>query len=313
MKVLVFGDAIADVYTECTFKKFCPDRPATRAVVRQTDMVYPGGAANVAVNLTALSPGTQVDLIAAVDVPLARAIKQVGRNTVDMSSCVWMDPGHALRKERIVVDGEVTLRIDNATALGNFDRELLALKLGRYLNSQPEPDLILISDYAGGALTDASWDVLSRFRDRIVIDTKLKDLTRFGGETRTLGAKLNRLEWEAVTVADHSPERHFGFMIWTDGGAGAHLTIHEELNQRRGQSVTHNMTVSAHTVPVVDSCGCGDTFLAGLAAGLLRHGDPFMSMRFANAAAAVVVTKERTAVAGLRETLELLGDSDEVG
>jgi ribokinase len=48
----------------------------------------------------------------------------------------------------------------------------------------------------------------------------------------------------------------------------------------------------AHPVKVVDSTGAGDAFVGGFAAGLVRfNGDTLPAARFANAVAALAVTK----------------------
>jgi sugar/nucleoside kinase (ribokinase family) len=105
------------------------------------------------------------------------------------------------------------------------------------------------------------------------------------------------------------PERFFDALIRTDGSAGAFLDMHEWLGPT--SYAVNTVRAPAHEVPVVDVCGCGDTFMAGLAASLLKNDDYFTAMQFANAAAATVVTQARTSVADLGETLRLLGREEE--
>jgi ribokinase len=53
----------------------------------------------------------------------------------------------------------------------------------------------------------------------------------------------------------------------------------------------------AHPVEVVDSTGAGDAFVGGFAAGLVKFkGDPLLAARFANAVAALAVTKFGTSL-----------------
>lgn len=309
-RVLVVGDAIADVYSEYMFRKHCPDAPGTSAYVRRTSTVYAGGAANVATNLAVLSPATHIDLISIIDVPLARALKQASRGIVNVvDTCVFHD--ETLRKERIITtnmyDDHYLARLDNMDHFSSYEIESLTEKLRQYLNTH-DPDLILVSDYAAGSLSEGSLELLLRFKDRMLVDTKLTDLSVFGGEQRTLGIKLNWPEYKAVMMTDHSPERHFGFLIVTDGARGATLKMQKQVDAR---TVTHSLYADAHRVTPVDTCGCGDTFLAGMAASLLKNDDPYTAMRFANAAASTVVTQPRTAVADLEKTLGLIGRLEE--
>jgi D-beta-D-heptose 7-phosphate kinase/D-beta-D-heptose 1-phosphate adenosyltransferase len=301
----VIGDVIADVYRECTFKKMCPDAPGVRALVTRSLDIRPGGAANVAVNLAALSPDTRIHLIGGIDVDLARKIKHLSHSRVNMDYCCFW--GESITKERILEDGQMTVRVDNMLEVPAIYAEDVEYHLKQYL-SENDPDLIVVSDYNAGSI-DKCWDVLLSARDRLLVDTKLTDLSRFGEGGRTKLIKLNWIEWEAVVSREAYPERFFQALVRTRGERGSFMNIYEEVTPR--QIVTHTMYSAAHVVPVTDVCGCGDTFMAGLAASLLKNDDYFTAMQFANAAAATVVTQARTSVADLGETLGLLGRGEE--
>lgn len=149
-------------------------------------------------------------------------------------------------------------------------------------------------------------EILLDMREKLLVDTKLTDLSVFGSNGRkTKLVKLNYDEWRAVTANDAMPERFFEAMVMTRGRSGAYLTIRKDLTDIK--SVTHTLRVKGHDVETVDVCGCGDTFLAGLAASLLTSDDVFSALQFANAASATVVTKARTSIADLGLTLKLLG------
>ncbi len=301
-KVLVIGDVIADVYKECTFKKMCPDAPAVKAVVHRTTSLRAGGAANVATNLAELSPDTQVALIGVVDVRLARVIKQTSKNRVDMSYCVFAD--EAFTKERVIVNGEMLLRIDNGLSFDEYMAESIEDSLKSYLATNT-PDLVVMSDYAAGSINAASMEILLDMREKLLVDTKLTDLSIFAnGGRKTKLIKLNHDEWKAVVATEAAPERFFESLVKTYGRYGAYLEIRKDEGNR---SVTHTLHVPAHRVLVNDVCGCGDTFLAGLAASLLTNDDVFSALQFANAAAATVVDKPRTSIADLGLVFELLG------
>lgn len=301
-RVLVVGDVIADVYRDCSFKKMCPDAPKVRALVETSCDMRPGGAANVALNLAALAPDAQIHLIGELDGPLGRTIKYFSKNRVNMDFCEYTeDP---ITKERIILDGEMQLRVDNKLRTYSVTAEGIEWHLKQYLATH-DPDLIVLSDYGAGSVNAASLEVLLSARDRLLVDTKMTDLSVFGEGSRTKLVKLNRVEWEAVIASEAAPERFFDALVRTWGDHGAFIDMHEQTSPR--SSVTHTMHVAAHKVPVADVCGCGDTFMAGLAASLLKNSDYFTALQFANAASATVVSKPRTSVADLDLTLELLG------
>jgi len=304
-KVLVVGDVIADVYRECIFKKMCPDAPDVMALVDHSRDIRPGGAANVAVNLAALAPDVQIHLVGEMSPWLARGVKQLSRNRVNMDYCLFTEA--VLTKERIVLDGELQIRLDNKLCMSTFTGQLIEQKLKEYL-SENDPDLILLSDYGSGSVNESSLGILLGMRERLLVDTKMTDLSVFGQGGKTCLVKLNYDEWKAVVATEAAPERFFEAMVMTRGAGGAYLSMRTD---REGGSKTHTLRTLGHKVETVDVCGCGDTFLAGLGASLLRNDDYFTAVQFANAAAATVVTKARTSVADLELTLGLLGRRSE--
>jgi sugar/nucleoside kinase (ribokinase family) len=165
----------------------------------------------------------------------------------------------------------------------------------------------MFSDYGAGTVGRNSLAMLLDHRDKLLVDTKLEDLSVFGaGRRRTLLAKLNDVEWRAAKAIHHSPEEFFNFLVVTRGELGAALMVRPAPDQA-GRSVCETVVARAHSVAVADVCGCGDTFLAGLAAAMADGRDPYTAVQFANAAAATVVSQPRTAVADLNNVLGLLG------
>ncbi len=297
-RVLVIGDAFADVYRDYSFKKECPDAAGVNSYYQTSKEVRAGGAANVALNIAALAPNALVDLIAVLDNDLAWLIKSTSQSRVDLQRCVLSE---TLRKERISLDGIFSVRLDTALTSAKYDTDLLARKLREYLRCTT-PDAIVISDYASGAISEEVLEIVRPYLDICFVDTKLTNLSVFDG---CAVIKLNRDEWTRVVMNEPAPEKFCRALIVTQGAEGAKLFVRHSYDD--GRSVTHSLSVRALPVSAVDVCGCGDTFLAGLVASSLRNSDPFTAMQFANAAAATVVSTRRTDVADLKKTLALLG------
>lgn len=302
-RVLVIGDCIADVYHDCIFKKMCPDNPSVEAIVRAgITTTNPGGAANVALNVAALIPDAIVDLIGIVPYELKGPLKILGEGHVNTEYSYLSYDGINV-KERFMVGDVMKLRVDSEIR-PEYDYKV-EISLVKYLREHT-PDLIIVSDYSHGAIGPGVIRLLLPYRDRLLVDTKMTDLSVFGSDgIRTKILKINNAEFSAALAVDAVPERFFECMIVTKGAEGALVTIHSDLGS--GRSSTNTVFVTGFHVNTVDVCGCGDTFLAGLAASLLKVDDPYGATRFANAAAATVVTKPRTAIADLGATLKLLG------
>ncbi len=301
-RVLVIGDVIADVYRACVLKKMCPEDTSAMALVVSSREVLPGGAANVAMNLASLSTDIAIDLIGAMSDELAISIKRRSKNLIGMEYVVMDVP---LTKERIFHNDRLVVRVDNTIMVSSYVAERIECMLRKYL-AEHNPDLIVLSDYAGGSITMGSLSIILNHREKLIVDTKAVNLHEtFGAGGKTLACKLNADEYANVLRGDHTPESSFKTFIVTKGSGGAQAFIHHDLGV--GQSKTHSIEFCGHIVRKVDVNGCGDTFLAGFAAEMLRSGDPLTSIEFGNAAAATVVTKMRTAVASLEETLGMLG------
>lgn len=306
-RVLVIGDAIADVYSDYTYTKPMPDAKAQVSTLSRR-VILPGGAANVAVNLAVLSPGTQVDLISIFTPGLARQVKYLSRNLIGMDYSYIGD--EQVEKERVFIDGALQGRLDNRTRFSDWSVSLMIDRLDQYIRANT-PDLIVVSDYALGTITRMS--LIELPRSKMIVDTKLTDLSLFDG---SLVIKLNRSELRAILESESTPERFCQGLVTTLAEDGATLHMRREQTHHTGKtfSLTHTMNVRAiiqDRKEVVDVCGCGDTFLAGMTASLLKSDDLYTAVQFGNAAAATVVTQARTAVADLEKTLKLLGREEQ--
>jgi len=289
MRIAVVGDSIIDMYTHCTFKKMCPDAPHAMALIREKTQRFVGGAANVAMNVAALDPNVNVDLISFVDGTLNEDV----REKVNVFTCEsW-----PVLKERFLVDNKIVLRVDEPSE-GDFSKFKQVLE--EYFKIY-NPDLIILSDYADG-IAKNSYDILFKYKDKLIIDTKESDLSIFDG---CFLCKLNKKEYENALLNYHSPEQFFSALIVTDGENGSTLLVNKKFSHRR--NVNYSLYCKAIKTEVVDVCGCGDTFIAGLAVSLLKNSDPYTAMQFANAAASTVVSKFGVSIADRDETLKIIG------
>lgn len=336
-RVLVIGDVIWDVYRYFSYRKQCPDAPETPVGILSQTYVCPGGAANVALNLAALLPDdVAVDLIGIIPIPIFQSdniwpyidpVTLDAWNGIGSNFSFGADRERCLIKDRVYVSGmredpnPFIARLDNRYRFDPDDVAGMLEKLTLYFQIF-SPDLIVVSDYAAGTISDAVLAALAPFRDRLLVDTKRDDLSCFSSgsdrsissipEQRSLLVKLNQHELRNVLLRDPIPERHFKYFIVTCGSGGARMTVYRDAGTPTQHlatmgSIRQDITIPARKVEEVDVCGCGDTFLAGFAAGLLRYNDPYEALGFANAAAATVVTKPRTSVASLDRTLEMTG------
>lgn len=117
---------------------------------------------------------------------------------------------------------------------------------------------VVISDYNKGFISYDDINYISKFYDcPIFLDTKKKNLDKFDPR---IFIKINELEANVANVVPRNT-------IVTVGGNGAYW------NDRR---------YPAYNVPVVDVCGAGDAFLAGLVFGYLTDFDNMLEYAIVN-------------------------------
>jgi len=143
-------------------------------------------------------------------------------------------------------------------------------KVSDWNGDTPKPlyeyDAIIISDYNKGFLSYMS--ILSLIKGSecpIFIDTKKPDLNMFNMPDTYV--KINEMEF------NNSSSRHENLIV-TLGSRGA---------------MYNGEVYSTKKVEVMDVCGCGDTFMAALAAQFLFTKNIEKSIMFANIAAGITV------------------------
>jgi bifunctional ADP-heptose synthase (sugar kinase/adenylyltransferase) len=154
------------------------------------------------------------------------------------------------------------LRVDQKINEDGIDHVILeAIKYDDY-------DAIVISDYNKSFIDYKHiTEIRKRFEGPVFIDTKKKDLEKFGDCI----VKINQHEYKTL-ISYPRPEN----LIVTHGG----------------ESVTWNDNLYfPPKVDAYDVCGAGDTFLAALVFEYLRKNNMEEAIRFAMKAAAVTVQK----------------------
>ncbi len=297
-----------DRYWDGVVDRISPEAPVP--VLRVTRRFErPGGAANVAANLAGL--GAAVSLIALVgdDADGARLGDLMDEAGVGFDRVV--DPDWAtIAKIRCVARRHQMLRADFETPPPPAMRARLAERFGRAL---PVHDLVVLSDYAKGALDDcASLVRAARAAGKpVLVDPKGRDASRYAGATLVKPnlAALDAMLGPRANDGDGDDERErlvgalrerFGWrhVLLTQGEGG--MTLFDDAG------VTHER---ARVREVHDVTGAGDTVLATLAWRLAEGDDVRRAMRWANVAAGLAVQTFGTAVLAREDLIAAFDDA----
>ena len=316
LRVLVVGDAMLDTYYEGTAERLCSEGPVP--IVRKTsEFRAPGGAANVAANLAAL--GAEVLFVSAVGQDIAGTLLRTALRERQVEDR-WLVADRAvatLHKLRILADGQYVVRFDEEASRRLPTRVERAL-VQRVERLYPTCDLVVVSDYCYGVVTDA---ILTRLRELragrpCVLYADSKQLDRFPmlGATvikpNLLEARLlAQREQPTPALAGAAPGvceeaealgRFVLSRIETDYVA---LTLAADGVCLLGRDGT-TRHIKAHPVDHPSDVGAGDSFGAAMALALGAGASPETAARIGIEAAGVAVTKRWTAVVQHQELLQ---------
>lgn len=211
-----------------------------------------------------LSPEAPVPVFRSTRViTMAGMAGNVERNLTELGLEVIMLHGSQSTKTRLIDERsrQHVVRIDDDIV----EKPLLLTDID---SSKFNVDAVIFSDYNKGFVTyELVEDVRKKYGGPIFIDTKKSDLSRFNG----CYVKINEAEYEkSKSINDQ--------LIVTLGNRGAMWKQEQQEHYYSGEPTE-----------VVDVCGAGDTFLAGLVYEYLNTRNIEKAIKFANRAAAITV------------------------
>jgi D-beta-D-heptose 7-phosphate kinase / D-beta-D-heptose 1-phosphate adenosyltransferase len=316
-RVLVIGDAMLDSYLEGTATRLCSEGPVP--VVRKTDEVHaPGGAANTAANLRAL--GADVCFLGLVGRDPAGDRLREALRACDVDDR-WLVEDAAvgtLHKLRILANDQYVVRFDEGETdcCSPEGQEQLVAQLEEVF---PRCDLVVVSDYAYGVLSDALIRRLQALRAGrpcpLVVDSKQLGRYRHAGATvvtpnQSEARRVVEPDGHHDGVSDLVDLERIGrrLLALVDAEYAA-ITLAGDgvlLLGRRGVA----RHIPADPVPHAADIGAGDTFTAALALALAAGATCEEAAQLGIDAASIAVTRRRTAVVHQWELLRRVGLRD---
>src|SRR6187551_2521521 len=206
VNVLVVGDIMLDRYWWGSVKRISPEAPVP-IVNLHSSTFAPGGAANVAANIAGL--GATAHLVGTIGEDheaetLARLLGELG---VSPAHIVRTEARPTIVKTRIIAHNQQVVRVDQETTheMSAHDDGLVWAEITALL---PSVDIVVISDYAKGLLSD---DLISRLIEAaaaqkiiVLVDPKGKDYGRYRGAA--LLTPNRREAAEACNLDEETPD-----------------------------------------------------------------------------------------------------------
>jgi len=237
-KVLVIGDSCLDNFVYGTCDRVCPEAPVPVFKTSRTEITS-GMAKNVAHNLDVL--GIPNDCITNKE-------KIIKNRYVDIKS------------------GQLVIRVDEFDECPPIEHNIfMAVNWVEY-------DLVVISDYCKGFLSEKDIATICQHHSNVFLDTK-KILGDWVLGVHTL--KINETEYNTNKkyLDKYFPKDR---LIITLGDKGCEY---------------NNKIYPIEAQEVKNSSGAGDAFLSGLIKGYLKTKDLKDSIKYAQESAAIVVSK----------------------
>lgn len=298
-KILVVGDIILDRYWFGSIDRISPEAPVPVIHITQKEDRL-GGAANVAHNISAL--GARVTLLGIVgDDEEARKVKTLAQATSINANFVTNLDHPTTLKMRILGSHQQLMRIDFEQYPAGPVLDHLDDLVKKYV---AEHDIIILSDYAKGALKHVS-SFISHAQIAqipILVDPKGHNYRRYHGATLI---SPNQSEIQQEIGVWHSETE------LTEKAQCLRRSLELEAllvtRSQRGMTLfTENgrIHINARTHEIFDVSGAGDTVIATLAVAHAA-GLPWPdTLYWANQAASIVVGKLGTSVVHINELKE---------
>lgn len=290
--ILLIGDFMIDHYVIGISSRMSPEAPVP-VVIPKEEYSIPGGAGNVAMNLSAI--GANVICLGTVgnDIWGEKLISTLKNEGINIDGIEIVENHPTTLKQRIYSNGKQVARLDTEKFL-EWNPQISD-------NNIINHDACIFSDYNKGVNSNISSDI-----DLLVVDPKKNDFSEYKN-VNIITPNLSELEKVAkiklkndqaiVEACDELIEKNnFDYIIAKKGDQGITIVGKDNFFKH----------VKAHCVSSPDVTGAGDTVIATLSVAYAKTRDIELSVKIANAAASIVVGKSGTATTTVKEIEELL-------
>ena len=312
-RVLVLGDVMLDQFIWGGVSRISPEAPVP-VVDFERESFMPGGAANVARNLTALNVPTELFGAIGNDPAAAQLKKLLAEQKIGCAGLVANSSRHTSVKTRVVAHKQQVVRIDRETRNG-LDGKLAAKLIAQIKLKLSKTAAVIVGDYGKGVVTQSLLNEIKTlchergvwlsFDPKPVHHLNLSNLSLIT-PNRKEAFELANLPDEtknANPLADKNlmlvaerllNELRPAVLLITLGELGMLLC-------QRGQKPFHIPTVAQE---VFDVSGAGDTVIATFTLAIAAGASPIEAAILSNHAAGIVVGKIGTATTSPEELLK---------
>jgi D-beta-D-heptose 7-phosphate kinase/D-beta-D-heptose 1-phosphate adenosyltransferase len=304
-KILVLGDVMLDRFVWGSVSRISPEAPVPVVEIRK-ETVCPGGAANVAANISSLG-GEPFPLAVVGNDAEGEQLRAKLRDLGASVGGLLVDKGRATSvKTRIIAHHQQVCRTDRE------DRTPLSPELQRkiveWFRAHVEAvDAVVVSDYAKGLLSPSLLKrilPIARSARRIVcVDPKMKNLAAYRPATVITPNQPEAEIAAGITISNDKNLLRAGRKILKQSGIDHLLVTRGENGMALFDEESKVIHIPTLAREVFDVTGAGDTVISALTLALAAGLSILEAAILANIAAGIVVGKLGTASATPDELL----------
>lgn len=303
-KILIVGDLMIDHYLWGRCERISPEAPVQVVAIDKETSVL-GGAGNVINNLSAL--GATIGVISVIGndnnaQELKTLLSDIDINT---DALIVQEHRNTSKKSRIIASHQQVVRYDKESTEDISDKAQEEI-LTHFINDIRAYDIVLLSDYGKGVLTDTLTkkliEVANRANKKVLIDPKGSNYSKYNGAYLLTPNKKEAIEASGIEIRDEkSLLKAIALLKGTCNLEVSLITLSEDGIAIYDDTLRTHPTVARE---VYDVTGAGDTVIASLGFALASGYNIDKAVQFSNLAAGVVVGKLGSATASLNEIIE---------
>lgn len=272
LKVMIIGDVMIDRYLQGQVKRISPEAPVP-VVQWESSEDRLGGAANVALNIAALSATPYLCTVVGRDDNHHHFLELMQQHQLDASGVLLSDERMSTVKTRVIAQNQQLLRVDREDLhdLSEAETHQLLQRIKQCL-TEKQMDVIVFQDYNKGVLTPAVIEAIITIAEErgipTVVDPKYHNFWAYRGATLF---KPNLRE-----IRDQLP-----FPVQANAASlqAAASALRERLQQQMtlitlsekglfAENQTEQILLPTHPRTIADVCGAGDTVISTVALAL---------------------------------------------
>ena len=285
--ILVVGDVILDRYVHGETTRISPEAPVPIVLVNHTEE-RPGGAGNVALNISRLGLGVSLVGLTGEDAAADTLDKVLSKYGVDCQF-VKQTGFPTITKLRVLSQHQQLIRLDYEAHSDLADIDGLFEHFKKHIM---RAETVVLSDYAKGSLKNVQAFIAdcNSSGKRVLVDPKGNDFMRYKGAS-LLTPNLKEFETITGPCNDIADIVNKGMKLCDELDLDALLITRGEHGMTLISPEAEPIHLAAEAREVFDVTGAGDTVIATMAAALASDYDYAEAAEFANRAAGLVVAK----------------------